>query len=209
MERPHTVTNAAIVYIAGTALSLRGPDIDTDRIMPARFLRAVTFEGLEAHVFEDDRQEASARGARHPFDDPARTAARVLIVGANFGCGSSREHAPQAIARRGIGAIVGASFAEIFLGNALMMGLPCVSVARADLERLAETAGRDAHAPCVVDLAARQVTIGDVVATCAMPDAAREALLTGAWDGTGLLLDRYDDVRGVEARLPYLNGFSS
>src|SRR5262245_12787673 len=122
---------AAIVQVIGRALPLRGEDIDTDRIMPARFLRAVTFEGLERHVFEDDRKAAA-----HPFDDPPYAGASVLLVNSNFGCGSSREHAPQGLQRWGINAVVGESFAEIFFGNSVMIGLPCVSASPEDVRML-------------------------------------------------------------------------
>jgi 3-isopropylmalate/(R)-2-methylmalate dehydratase small subunit len=201
------VSASRITRVAGQVLVLPGNDVDTDRIMPARFLRAITFEGLEAHVFADDREEMAARGERHAFDDPTRADARVLLVGSNFGCGSSREHAPQALYRRGFRAIVGASFAEIFQGNALMMGLPCVSVSLEDLGALLDVARDNATATCTVDLQTRRVTLGDVTANVTLPDAAREALLSGGWDGTSLLLDAYDDVRNVAARLPYLSGF--
>ena len=123
---------SAIVSISGRGLPLRGDDLDTDRIMPARFLRAVTFEGLEKHVFEDDR----AAMAGHPFDDPRYAGATVLVVNRNFGCGSSREHAPQGLARFGIRAMVGESFSEIFLGNASLLGLPCFAAAPADVDHL-------------------------------------------------------------------------
>jgi 3-isopropylmalate/(R)-2-methylmalate dehydratase small subunit len=192
---------ASITRVSGPAIVLRGRDIDTDRIMPARFLRAVTFEGLEAHVFEDDRAALARDGRTHPFDDPARRAARVLIVGANFGCGSSREHAPQALMRWGIRAIVGESFAEIFFGNSVAIGLPCVAAAGADIERLMRTAEADPEIEFVVELDAGRVEAGDQRAVVTLPATARQAFLSGAWDATGLLLENYEEVERVRARL--------
>src|SRR5436190_15422358 len=119
------MNGSPVIHVSGTAIVLPGDDIDTDRIMPARFLKAITFEGLETHVFEDDRKEASRRGQLHAFDDPARRQAQVLVAGRNFGCGSSREHAPQGLRRWGIRAVVGPSFAEIFFGNSVMSCMPC------------------------------------------------------------------------------------
>jgi 3-isopropylmalate/(R)-2-methylmalate dehydratase small subunit len=191
----------------GTAIVLPGDDIDTDRIMPARFLRAITFDGIEAHLFEDDRRSLASQGATHPFDDARRRAARVLIVGANFGCGSSREHAPQAILRWGIRAIVGESFAEIFFSNAVAIGLPCVTVAAPDAQMLTRTVQGDAGAVLTVDLQTRTVSAPDVSVAAAMPDSGRDALISGQWDATGLLLEHYEDVEGVAARLPYVQGF--
>ena len=196
-----------VVRVSGRAIAVPGSDIDTDRIMPARFLKAVTFDGLEAHVFEDDRREAASRGLTHPFDNPARQGARVLLVGSNFGCGSSREHAPQALVRWGIRAVVGESFAEIFFGNSLMLGLPCVRVSSRDLARLNAVAAGDATAEFVVDLEALTATAESVAANAVMPAAAREALISGAWDATGLLLADYDQVQKAAARLPYIVGF--
>jgi 3-isopropylmalate/(R)-2-methylmalate dehydratase small subunit len=191
----------------GTAIVLPGDDIDTDRIMPARFLRAITFDGIEAHLFEDDRRSLASQGATHPFDDARRRSARVLIVGANFGCGSSREHAPQAILRWGIRAIVGESFAEIFFSNAVAIGLPCVTVAAPDAQMLTRTVQGDAGAVLTVDLQTRTVSAPDVSVAAAMPDSGRDALISGQWDATGLLLEHYEDVEGVAARLPYVQGF--
>ena len=198
---------AEILAVSGRALVMPGDDIDTDRIMPARFLRAVTFEGLEAHLFEDERQETRQRGALHPFDDPARRDARVLIVGSNFGCGSSREHAPQAIRRWGIRAIVGASFAEIFFGNAVMMGVPCVSVTRAGLSSLAAAVHADPSLEVVVDLEALTVSAGSLSVAASLPESARQALVSGAWDATGLLMRDYEAVRQGARNLPYISGF--
>ena len=122
----------AISHLEGRGLPLRGDDLDTDRIMPARFLKAVSFEGLERHLFEDDR----AANPAHAFNDPRYTGASILVVNTNFGCGSSREHAPQGLARAGFRAIVGESFSEIFLGNAAMLGLPCFVAGGDAIDRL-------------------------------------------------------------------------
>jgi 3-isopropylmalate/(R)-2-methylmalate dehydratase small subunit len=195
-----------LVRVAGPAIVLTGDDIDTDRIMPARFLKAITFEGLEAHVFEDDRREATGQGRVHPFDDAARRQARVLVVGRNFGCGSSREHAPQGLFRWGIRAIVGASFAEIFFGNAVMIGLPCVTVPEPELAQLSATAA-DPAAAVTVDLETMTVSAGGQSISASMPEASRRALVSGAWDGTGILLQDYDTVRQVAGRLPYVAGY--
>ena len=196
-----------IARVEGTAIVLSGNDIDTDRIMPARFLKAVTFEGLEDHVFEDDRAEAVRRGERHAFDNAARRDARILLAGANFGCGSSREHAPQALYRWGLRGFVAESFAEIFAGNALMLGLVCVTAAIDDVDRL-RGAVADETAIIAIDLAALTATAPGVRVQISLPEPTRQALMTGEWDATGLLLDRYDEVRAVAARLPYLNNFA-
>jgi 3-isopropylmalate/(R)-2-methylmalate dehydratase small subunit len=201
------MADSSIERLAGTAIVVRGNDIDTDRILPARFLRAVTFEGLERHLFEDERREVSARGETHPFDDAARRQARVMIVNANFGCGSSREHAPQAIRRFGIQAVVGESFAEIFFTNAITIGLPCVTAAPADVAQLMAIADASADAIFTVDLVARRVHADSRSLEIGLPETARSALISGLWDATGQLLDRYDEVERFAAKLPYLRGF--
>ncbi len=194
--------------VQGRAVAVHGDDIDTDRIIPARFLKAITFDGLEDHVFEDDRREARRRGQVHPFDEPSHRGARVLVVGGNFGCGSSREHAPQAIARGGIQAIVGESFAEIFFGNSVMIGLPCVTVERATLDRLMALADAKPDLDWVVDLSTARLTAGEQSIAVTMPEAARSALQSGNWDATALLLDRYEAVERTAARLPYVAGWA-
>jgi 3-isopropylmalate/(R)-2-methylmalate dehydratase small subunit len=195
--------------IRGRALPLRGNDIDTDRIIPARYLKTITFEGLDRHVFEDDREQLSARGAKHPFDDPRFAGAALLFAGANFGCGSSREHAPQALARWGIRAIVADSYAEIFFGNALMMGLPCVTVAATDLERLMALAESSPQTEFELDLTTSRLNFGDFAVPVELPEATRQALISGNWDATGLLVDRYEEVERVAANLPYVSGWKS
>ena len=201
------MSSSNVTRVAGRAIVLPGNDIDTDRIMPARFLKAVTFEGLEAHLFEDDRRESAGRGLVHPFDDSARRGAKVLLAGINFGCGSSREHAPQGLIRWGIRAVVAESFAEIFAGNSLMIGLPCVQVHAEDLAAL-RAAAEDPQAEFVVDLEARRVTTAGLTVGFTMPEPARQALMSGAWDGTAMLLANYDDVTATASRLPYVTGFN-
>ena len=191
--------------LSGTALPLPGDNIDTDRIIPARFLKSISFEGLEQHLFEDDRAQIEAQGGeRHTFSDARYDAATILVVNANFGCGSSREHAPQAIRRRGIRAIVGESFSEIFFGNSVALGLPCVTAAPEAVDSLIQMVTRDPALQVAVDLAALQVTAGTHRFAITMPAAARDGFLDGSWDATGLLLDRYEEVEAVAARLPYV-----
>jgi len=194
----------SITRVEGRGLPLVGHNIDTDRIIPARFLRTVSFDGLEAHVFADDRAAATADGTVHPFDDAPYETASILIVNENFGCGSSREHAPQAIYRRGIRAIVGESFSEIFFGNSVMPGMPCVSVSADHAAALQALVEREPATSIVVDIAAGTVTAGDLTVEARLPANAREALVTGAWDATALLLDRYDEVERVADALPYI-----
>jgi 3-isopropylmalate/(R)-2-methylmalate dehydratase small subunit len=196
-----------LTTIEGRGVPVPGHDIDTDRIIPARFLKAISFEGLEAHVFEDDRRQSRERGVLHPFDEPRYQGGAVLLVNRNFGCGSSREHAPQALVRWGIRAVVGESFSEIFFGNSLVLGLPCLSVADVDARWLIELVTRDPETPVRVDVASLEVTAGDRTIAATMPKPVQEALISGAWDATGLLLDNYADVEATAARLPYVSGF--
>ncbi len=188
-----------ISSITGRALPLRGHDIDTDRIIPARYLVAVSFEGLERHVFADDRA-----GGRHPFDDPRYAGATVLVVNRNFGCGSSREHAPQALQRWGIRAIVGEGYSEIFFGNAVQLGLPCVTASSSAIEQLMVAVEQDAQITLTVDLETMTVAMHSLRESVTMPASARDALTSGLWDGTGLLLHKFAEVRATAARLPYM-----
>jgi len=196
-----------IQTIEGRALPMRGEDIDTDRIMPARFLKAITFDGLEAHLFEDDRVAATRAGQVHPFDEPAYQGASILLVNNNFGSGSSREHAPQGLRRSGIRAVVGESFAEIFFGNSLMIGLACVTAARGDIEALMALVERDPAKTLRIDLQIGACEAGGLTVRVSTPAHVRDALMTGAWDTTGLLTERYEEVTAAAAKLPYLAGF--
>ncbi|WKT84186.1 MULTISPECIES: 3-isopropylmalate dehydratase small subunit [unclassified Thermosynechococcus] len=188
-----------IERITGRGLPLRGNDIDTDRIIPARFLRCVTFDGLGEHVFADDRQSG-----QHPFDLPQYQRARILVVNANFGCGSSREHAPQAIARWGIQAIVSESFAEIFAGNCLAMGVPCLTAAPEQVQALQTLLEDQPTTELTLDLQALTLTAGDQVIPLTMAESTRQMLLSGQWDACGQLLANQDKIHDVAARLPYV-----
>jgi 3-isopropylmalate/(R)-2-methylmalate dehydratase small subunit len=192
--------------IDGRGLPLRGENIDTDRIIPARFLRSITFEGLETHLFEDDQKQLVAAGATHPVADEKYAGATILLVNANFGCGSSREHAPQAIRRYGIRAVVGESYSEIFFGNSVALGMPCVTADRAALETLMQLVETDPSVQLVVDLEGMRGSAGAANFALALPAAARESFLDGTWDATGLLLDRFEEVEAVAKRLPYVSG---
>jgi 3-isopropylmalate/(R)-2-methylmalate dehydratase small subunit len=192
-----------ISQINGRALPMRGNDIDTDRIIPARFLTAITFDGLEKHVFEDDRKSPGGPYNRHPFDVSSFQGAAVLLVNSNFGCGSSREHAPQALQRWGIQVVIGESFAEIFFGNSGMIGMPCVTAAPEDVAALMDLAEREPTTEFAVDLVAGTCRAGGLTVSIALPPKMLEAFTTGAWDTTGMLLDRFDEVRETSRRLPY------
>ena len=192
-----------ISQITGRALPMRGNDIDTDRIIPARFLTAVTFDGLEQHVFEDDRKSAGGPYNRHPFDVSHFQGAAVLLVNANFGCGSSREHAPQALQRWGIQVVIGESFAEIFFGNSGMIGMPCVTASAADVAALMDLAEREPATEFAVDLVAGSCRAGALTVPIGLPPKMLEAFTSGAWDTTGMLLDRFDEVQATAKRLPY------
>jgi 3-isopropylmalate/(R)-2-methylmalate dehydratase small subunit len=196
-----------ITRIEGRAIPLRGDDVDTDRIMPARFLRAVTFDGLEQHVFEDDRKAGGHPYNRHPFDVSHYQGAAILLVNSNFGCGSSREHAPQGLRRWGIQAIVGESFAEIFFGNSSMIGMPCVTASPDDVRALMERVEKNPRAEIRIDLAAGTCEVEDFRCAVVLPPKTREAFTTGAWDTTGMLLDTFEQVESTAGRLPYVAGF--
>ena len=193
---------SSVTRTEGSAVPVRGNDIDTDRIIPARYLRCVTFDGLGEHAFEDDRKAGG-----HPFDDARFQGASALVVNRNFGCGSSREHAPQSLMRWGIKVVVGESFAEIFRGNCTAMGIPCLTADGADVQRLMEAVEESPGQAVTADLRTRTATYGEKVFPVQLPESARSQLLEGAWDAAGQLLEGMDAVRATAMRLPYVNGF--
>lgn len=197
-----------IKKISGTAVPVRGNDIDTDRIIPARFLRCVSFDGLGEHAFEDDRAQDKAKGKTHPFDDAKFQGAKVLVSNSNFGCGSSREHAPQAIYRWGVRAIVAVSYSEIFYGNTVAMGMPCVHVSVADADAIQSIVEADPKTEVVVDLESNTVTAGGKTFSATVPEGPRKQFLTGGWDATSELLRDFDDIKAVAKKLPYVNAFA-
>jgi 3-isopropylmalate/(R)-2-methylmalate dehydratase small subunit len=199
-----TTSTASITSITGRGLPLRGDDLDTDRIMPARFLRAVTFEGLEKHLFEDDR----AADPKHPFNDPRYAGASVLIVNGNFGCGSSREHAPQGLVRYGIKAIIGESYSEIFLGNAAVLGIPCFTAESASVRALQALVEKAPGTTIDARVDSGAIHAGEFRMTGTIPHTLRDAFITGRWNPTAMLLDDFAQVRAVAARLPYVSGFA-
>jgi 3-isopropylmalate/(R)-2-methylmalate dehydratase small subunit len=189
--------------IVGRGIPLPGNDIDTDRIIPARFLKAVTFEGLGEHAFEDARKQ----DPEHPFNQKAYEGASVLVVGLNFGCGSSREHAPESLRRWGIRAIVGGSFAEIFFGNCTALGMPCLTASMEDIAWLLRAIGREPQRPVAVNVERQEVRFGDRVISVRIPDGTRSQLTSGAWSATSVLLEAGEAIEATARRLPYVTGF--
>ena len=188
--------------VSGSGIPLVGNDIDTDRIIPARFLRCVTFDGLGEHAFADDRK---ALEGKHPFDQLQYQDAKILLVNRNFGCGSSREHAPQAIAKWGIQALIGESFAEIFFGNCVAMGIPCLTTEASVVKQLQELVTTNPQVDMTVNLETMQVTCGDFVAPVSMGEGPKNMFVSGTWDACGQLASHAEQVKATAAKLPYLS----
>ena len=190
-----------IQQIVGAGIPLVGNDIDTDRIIPARFLKCVTFDGLGEQVFADDR---IALSGQHPFDQSQYQGSPILVVNRNFGCGSSREHAPQALARWGVRGIVGESFAEIFFGNCVAIGIPCVTATAAVVTQLQQALTTDPRLSVTLDLEALRVHYGDQSASVEMPEGVRQAFLAGTWDACGQLVANADRIAATAQQLAYM-----
>ncbi len=197
---------AIITQVSGSAVPLRGNDIDTDRIIPARFLRCVVFDGLGEHAFEDDRLGLKGKGEIHPFENPIFAEAGILFVNKNFGCGSSREHAPQAIMRWGIKAIVGESFAEIFFGNCVSMGIPCLTADEDTLAKLMDAAEKNPKSKWAIDIANDSIE-GPIAAKAKLPPGPKSQFLAGTWNALNELIKDFHEVEQVANRLPYVTGW--
>ena len=193
-----------IQRVEGRALVVAGEDIDTDRIIPARFLKCVSFDALGEQAFADDRKELE--GA-HPFDQPQFQGASILVVNGNFGCGSSREHAPQALMRWGIRAVVGVSFAEIFFGNCLALGIPCTTAAPDQVLSIQAAIQADPSRAWTLDLEVMKLSEEGESWTVSLADGPGEMLRSGRWDATSQLLANGPHVDALLGRMPYLNGF--
>ena len=199
-----TSGSSRIVTVSGRGLPLRGNDIDTDRIIPARFLRCVSFDGLGEQVFADDRRQLQQSGSVHPFDQVQYQEATILVVNRNFGCGSSREHAPQSIHRWGVQAIVGESFAEIFFGNCIAIGMPCVTATAEVVAQLQTQIEQSPEQSMTVDLDTLQVRAGQQTYAVEMGSGPRQMFLNGTWDACGQLLQQRDDIQTTATKLPYV-----
>ena len=193
-----------ITRVTGTAVHVPGNDIDTDRIIPARYLKCVTFDDLADTHFRDARFDPEGNPTGHPRDDPRFAGASILLSGSNFGCGSSREHAPQAIDRSGFRAVIAESFAEIFFGNSTTLGMPCVCASRKDIESLAAAIEKSPATEITIDLEALQVTCGEHCFPVTLPDSARHSLTTGQWDPIQELLDNNEAIETTAKALPYV-----
>jgi 3-isopropylmalate/(R)-2-methylmalate dehydratase small subunit len=197
-----------IVKVSGTALPMPGNDIDTDRIIPARYLKEVTFARMGDYPFFDERYTSDGKKKDHQFNDPEYSGASILFVNKNFGCGSSREHAPQALNRFGIKAVVGESFAAIFAGNCNMMGVPTVTVSERDIQKLMKSVQENPKTEYTVDIENKTLTYGNVKIDIDMPETYRTGLLMGSWDSTALLRANLDQVKQTAKKLPYINNFA-
>ena len=188
--------------ISGKAIAIMGDDIDTDRIIPARYLRCVTFDGLGEHAFADDRTQSNGK---HSFDNPQHQGANILVTNNNFGCGSSREHAPQALSKWGIKAVVGQSFAEIFFGNCVAIGVPCVMASPEEVKQLQALINENPQADLTVDLATMEVKGDNLSIPVQMNEGSRQMFLNGTWDNCGQLVANAESVKATATKLPYVN----
>lgn len=194
----------SVTQAAGTGIPVRGNDIDTDQIIPARFMKVVTFEGLGEFAFFDKRFDENDNQKDHPFNEDQYQGASILVVNSNFGCGSSREHAPQALMRWGIDAIIGESFAEIFAGNCLALGIPTLTADHDTVSEIQDWVAANPDDELDVDVAAETVTYDGKTVSVTVDDAQRRALVEGEWDTTALLKSNAKAVAETANALPYM-----
>jgi len=194
----------AILQVSGTAVFVPGADIDTDRIIPARFLKCVTFDDLAEGLFYDVRFDSDGKSKGHPIDNPRFSGASVMLAGPNFGCGSSREHAPQSIYRSGFRAIIGVSFAEIFFGNSTGIGMPCVCTSMDQIEALSAAVEVNPKLEISINLETMKVTYDGTSIDVSMPSSAREALLSARWDPIQELLNNSSAIEARAEALSYV-----
>jgi len=192
----------SIKKVTGRAVPVVGDDIDTDRIIPARYMRCVTFDGLGEHLFRDVRYTPDGKSKNHPIDQPKHKGATILVSGMNFGCGSSREHAPQAIVRAGFKAVIAGNFAEIFFGNSTTLGLPCVSAQPADLAALSQLVSEKPETEVEIDLEKLVVKAGPLSFPVTMKPIAQQGLLSGRYDAIADLLANLPKVQALAAKIP-------
>ncbi len=194
-----------ITRVAGHAVNVPGNDIDTDRIIPARYLKCVTFDGLGEFLFYDVRKNADGSDKPHPLNDPRHMGATILLSGANFGCGSSREHAPQALQKYGIRGVVAEGFAEIFHGNSTTLGMPCVTASRDDIARIAVAVEADPKTEVVIDLVNMRISFAGQSVPATLRESARDALVNGRWDPIGELIEGASEAARVAGGLRYMS----
>ena len=195
---------AKITSVTGRAVTVPGNDIDTDRIIPARFMKCVTFDGLGEFLFYDVRKNADGTDRVHPLNDSRFKGATILLSGANFGCGSSREHAPQAIQKYGFKAVIAENFAEIFFGNSVTLGIPCACAKREDIAKISAAIEKDPQTEVTIDVAKQEIRFGGQSVPATFRETARDALVNGRWDAIGELLDGIPSVKETAKKLPYL-----
>lgn len=193
--------------IKGTGLPIAGNDIDTDRIIPARYLKEITFTKMGSYTFYDERFDGQGNQKPHPINNKKYKNAKIMIVNKNFGCGSSREHAAQAIVRMGIRAIIGESFSPIFFSNCIALGMPAVVLAEAEIQKLMKEVENDPELDIEISLKEKRVGYGRRKIQFDMPEPARKALLNGLWDSTNMLLANKDKIVKTAQNLPYIKGF--
>jgi len=198
-----------ITQVSGTAVAIRGNDIDTDRIIPARYLKEVTFARMGSYPFFDERFDAEGKPKPHPLNDAKYTGASILFVNKNFGCGSSREHAPQSLYRFGIHAIVGESFAAIFAGNCTIMGMLAVTVSHDQVEQMMKAVEQNPKTQFTVDIEKKKINFGETQIAIDLPETYRSALTSGSWDSTAMLRANLDQVKKTASKLPYMNRFAT